>query len=87
MTYGDVIRKLRTEASAEDDQDTVALCDRVLEQRVSGEGMRKLALMSLAIRFPDNAHLDAAALQVDGEGGWLVGQVMQKPVPEAGASG
>ena len=86
MTYGDVIRKLRAEASAAGDQETVAFCDRVLEQRVSGEGMRKLALMTLAIKFPDNAQINAAALQVDGEDGWLVGQVMQKPVPEAGAS-
>ena len=80
MTYGDEIRKLRTEASAANDHQTVTLCDKVLEQRVSGDKERVDALRALAVAFPDNVHLNGAWNAARARS---VGQVMQWSVPEA----
>ena len=79
MTYADVIRNLRAEASAADDKNTVALCDKVLEQRVSGEKERLDALHALAVSYPDNVYLNSAwnAARVQS-----VGRVVQWSVPE-----
>ena len=79
MTYADVIRKVRTDAEATGDKATVALCDKVLEQRVSGERKRMEALMALASAHSYNPLLQAFVTAARAR---PIGQVLQWPVQE-----